>query len=151
MKLSTCSKAGFTLVCCSLLTALLLCGMIIACHFRITALSGHATLALSRRGIASKLNRSQLCVVCRSEQSGEVVNLLTRCCLLLGLLSPASGICVVVQISSSKWQCGKLQASLKAALSQFVNKFELGTRFIQTMFINIWHTVNRLKIFQDTK
>ena len=40
-----------------LLAALPLRRVIIACHFRVTALSGHATLAFPPSGIASKLNK----------------------------------------------------------------------------------------------
>ena len=46
------------------LAALPLHRMIIACCFRVKALSGHAALALSPSGIAIELNRIQLSVVC---------------------------------------------------------------------------------------
>ena len=44
-------------------------------------------------------------------------------CLPLGHPSAASGACAVVQISSSKRQCGKRQVSLKAALAYAHNKW----------------------------
>ena len=55
-------------------------------------------------------------------------------CLPLGHPSAASGACAVVQISSSKRQCGKRQVSLKAALwpqgnSNFIAVFDLSTTF----------------------
>ena len=103
--------AGFRLACRSPL-----CRMIIACCFRVAALSGHAALALSPSGIAPELNRIQLSVVCRGGQSGKDIDLLARRCLPLGHPSAASGACAFVQISSSKRQCGEQQASLKAAL-----------------------------------
>ena len=90
--------------------------LITACRFRVAALSGHAALAFSLRGIALKLNRSQLCVICRCGHSGENINWLAWHCLPLGLPSAASGACAVEQISPSKRQCGERQASLKAAL-----------------------------------
>ena len=90
--------------------------VIIACCSRVTALSGHAALALSQSGIAPELNRIQLSAVCRCGQSGGVIDLLARCCLPLGLPSVASGACAVVQKSPSKRQCRERQASLKAAL-----------------------------------
>ena len=99
-----------------LLAALLLRRAVIACCFRVTALSGHTALALSPSGMAPKLNRTQLSGICRSGQSGKVIDLLARRCLPLGHPSAASGACAVVQISSSKQQCGERQASLKAAL-----------------------------------
>ena len=73
-------NAGFRLACRSRL-----CRVIIACCFRVTALSGHAALALSPSSIAPELIRIQLSVVCRCGQSGGVINLLARRCLLLGL------------------------------------------------------------------
>ena len=52
--------------------------MIIACCFRVTALSSHAALALSPSGIAPELNRIQLSAICRGAggQSGKVIDLL---------------------------------------------------------------------------
>ena len=97
------------------LTDLPLHHVIVACCFRVAALSGHVALALSPSGIASELNRIQLLAICCSGQSSEVMDLLARCCLPLGHPSAASGACTVVQISSSKRQCGERQASLKAA------------------------------------
>ena len=90
--------------------------MIIACCFRVAALSSHAALALSPSGIAPELNRIQLSAVCRGGQSDRVIFLLARRCLPLGLPSAANGVCAVVQKSPSKRQCGERQASLKAAL-----------------------------------
>ena len=87
--------------------------VIIACCFRVAALSSQATLASSPSGIAPELNRNQLSAICRGGQSGKVLDLLARRCLPLGLPSAASGACAVVQISSSKRQCGERQASLK--------------------------------------
>ena len=98
------------------LAALLLRRMITACHFRVTALSGHTALSLSPSGIAPELNRIQLSAVCQCGQSGKVIDLLARHCLPLGLPSAASGACAVVQKSPSKRQCSERQASLKAAL-----------------------------------
>ena len=111
--------AGFRLACRSPLcgyAALRLRRVVIACCFRVTALSGHAVLALSQSGITPKLNRVQLSVVCCCGQSGGVIDLLARRCLPLGLPSAASGACAVSQKSPSKRQCGERQASLKAAL-----------------------------------
>ena len=87
-----------------LLAALLLCCVIIACCFRVAALSGHAVLAFSLSDIAPELNKIQLSVVCRGGQSGKVIDLLARRCLLLCHPSAASGACAVEQISSSKRQ-----------------------------------------------
>ena len=105
------SNAGFRLAC-----RLPLCRVIIACCFRVAALSGNAALALSPSGIAPELNRIQLSAICRSGQSGKVIDLLAWRCLPLGHPSAASGACAVEQISSSKRQCGKRQVSLKPAL-----------------------------------
>ena len=99
------------------LATLLLCCVIIACCFRVAALSGSAALALSPSGIAPKLNRIQPSAICRGGQSGKVIDLLVWRCLPLGHPSAASGACAVEQISSSKRQCGKRQVSLKPALS----------------------------------
>ena len=107
--------AGFRLTCRSPLCRYV-CRVIIACCFRVTALSSHAALALSQSGIAPELNRIQLSAVCRCGQSGGVIDLLARCCLPLGFPSAASGACAVVQKSPSKRQCRERQASLKAAL-----------------------------------
>ena len=95
------------------LAALPLCRVIIACCFRVAALSGNAALALSPSGIAPELNRIQLSAICRGGQSGKVIDLLAWRCLPLGHPSAASGACAVEQISSSKRQCGKRQVSLK--------------------------------------
>ena len=103
--------AGFRLAC-----RLPLCRVIIACCFRVAALSGNAALALSPSGIAPELNRIQLSAICRGGQSGKVIDLLAWRCLPLGHPSAASGACAVEQISSSKRQCGKRQVSLKPAL-----------------------------------
>ena len=100
------------------LAALPLRRVIIACCFRVAALSGNAALANSPSGIAPELNRIQLSAVCRGGQSGKVIDLLARRCLPLGYPSAASGACAVEQISSSKRQCGKRQASLKPALGE---------------------------------
>ena len=97
------SNAGFRLACRSPL-----CHVIIACCFRVTALSGQAALVLSPSSIVLELNRIQLCAVCRCGQSGGVIDLLARRCLPLGLPSAASSACAVVQKSPSKQQCGKL-------------------------------------------
>ena len=98
------------------LAALPLCRVIIACCFRVAALSGNTALALSPSGIAPELNRIQLSAICRGGQSGKVIDLLAWRCLPLGHPSAASGPCAVEQISSSKRQCGKRQVSLKPAL-----------------------------------
>ena len=90
-----------------------------------TALSGHAILAISASGIAPELNRSQLYAICHGGQSGKVIDLLARRCLSLGHPSVASGACAVEQISSSKWQCGKPQASMKAAFGSFQLSLQL--------------------------
>ena len=97
------------------LAALPLCRVIIACCFRVAALSGNAALALSPSGIAPELHRIQLSAICRGGQSGKVIDLLAWRCLPLGHPSAASGACAVEQISSSKRQCGKRQVSLKPA------------------------------------
>ena len=109
------SYAGFRLAC-----RLPLCRVIIACCFRVAALSGNAALALSPSSIAPELNRIQLSAICRGGQSGKVIDLLAWRCLPLGHPSAASGACAVEQISSSKRQCGKRQVSLKPALSSIV-------------------------------
>ena len=93
-----------------------LCRVIIACCFRVAALSSNAALALSPSGIAPELNRIQLSAICRGGQSGKVIDQLAWRCLPLGHLSAASGACAVEQISSSKRQCCKRQVSLKPAL-----------------------------------
>ena len=90
--------------------------LITACRFRVAALSSHAALAFSMRGIAPKLIWSQLSAIYRCGQSDENIDWLVRRCLPLGLLSAASGACAVVQISPLERQCGERQASLKAAL-----------------------------------
>ena len=74
-------------------------------------LSSHTALALSafiteRRGIAPEFSRIQLSAICRSGQSGKVIDLLARRCLPLGHPSAASGACAVVQISSSTIYAG---------------------------------------------
>ena len=74
------------------------------------------TKQLPPSGIAPELNRIQLSAICRGGQSGKVIDLLAWRCLPLGHPSAASGTCAVVQIPSSKRQCGKQQASLKPAL-----------------------------------
>ena len=56
------------------LAALPLCRVIIACSFRVAALSGNAALALSPSGIAPKLHRIQLSAICRGGQSGKVID-----------------------------------------------------------------------------
>ena len=99
-----------------MLGALPLRCVITACRFRVAALSGQAALALSRSGIAPKMNRSQLSAICRCAQSGEDIDWSARRSSPLDLLSAAGDACAVVQISPSKWQCSKRQASLKAAL-----------------------------------
>ena len=76
--------AGFRLACRSLL-----CRMIIACCFRVVALSGHAAFDLSPSGITPELNRIQLSAICRGGQSGKVIDLLARRCLPLGHPSAA--------------------------------------------------------------
>ena len=90
--------------------------VIIACCFRVAALSGHVALVLSPSGIAPDLNRIHLSAICRGGQSSKVIDLLARRCSPLGYPSAASGACTVVQISSAKRQRGERQASLKAAL-----------------------------------
>ena len=102
------------------LAALPLRRVIIACCFRVAALSGNAALAFHRAAIAPELNRIQLSAICRGGQSGKVIDLLAWRCLPLGHPSAASGACAVEQISSSKRQCGKRQVSLKPALGSQV-------------------------------
>ena len=65
------TNAGFRLAC-----PLPLCCVIIACCFRVAALSGNAALALSPSGISPELNRIQLSAICRGGQSGKVIDLL---------------------------------------------------------------------------
>ena len=72
-------NAGFRLACSELRS------VIITCCFRVTSLSGHAALALSPSGIAPELTRIQLSAVCRCGQSGGVIDLLARCCLVFPL------------------------------------------------------------------
>ena len=98
------------------LAALPLRRVIIACCFRVAALSGNAALAFNRAAIAPELNRIQLSAICRGGQSGKVIDLLVWRCLPLGHPSAASDACAVELISSSKRQCGKRQVSLKPAL-----------------------------------
>ena len=74
------------------LAALPLCRVIIACRFRVAALSSNATLALSPSGIAPDLNRIQLSAICRGGQSGKVIDLLAWRCLPLGHPSAASQV-----------------------------------------------------------
>ena len=50
--------------------------VIIACCFRVGALSGNAALALSPSGISPELNRIQLSAICRGGQGGKVIDLL---------------------------------------------------------------------------
>ena len=92
------------------LAALPLCRVIIACCFRVAALSGNAALALSPSGIAPELNRIQLSAICSGGQSGKVIDLLAWRCLPLGHPSAASGACAVEQIyhQSSNAASGKL-------------------------------------------
>ena len=78
-KISLLVNVGFRLACRSPLRR-----VIIACCFRVTALSGHAALAFSSSGIAPELNRIQLSAICRGGQSGKVIDLLAWCCLPLG-------------------------------------------------------------------
>ena len=99
------SNAGFRLACRSPL-----------CRYAAWSSLAVSELALSPSGIAPELNRIQLSAICRDGQSGKVIDLLTWRCLPLGHPSAASGACAVVQISSSKRQCGKRQVSLKPAL-----------------------------------
>ena len=54
-------------------SALLLRRVIIACCFRVAALSGNAALAFHRAAIAPELNRIQLSAICRGGQSGKVI------------------------------------------------------------------------------
>ena len=103
------------------LVALPLCRVIVACCFRVAALSGHAALALSTSGIAPELNRIQLSAICRGGQSGKVIDLLARRYLPLGHPSASSDACAVVQISSSKRQCYERQASLKAVIKSYAH------------------------------
>ena len=55
--------------------------------------------------------------ICCCGQSGEDINWSVRRCLPLSLPSVASVACAGVQISPSKLQCGKQQASLKSSIS----------------------------------
>ena len=108
------TNVGFRLACRLPLTALPLRCMITACRFMVYKSQRPCHFGLSLSGIAPELNRS-LYVICCGGQSGKVIDLLARRCLPLGHPSAASGACAVVQISSSKQQCGKWQASLKVA------------------------------------
>ena len=98
------------------LAALPIRRVIIACCFRVAALSGNAALAFHRAAIAPELNRIQLSAICCGGQSGKVIDLLAWRCLPLGHPSAASDDCAVELISLSKRQCGKRQVSLKPAL-----------------------------------
>ena len=102
-----------------------LCRVIIACCFRVAALSGNAALAFHRAAIAPELNRIQLSAICRSGQSGKVIDLLAWRCLPLGHPSAASDACAVELISSSKRQCGKRQVSLKPALFSLLGQIKV--------------------------
>ena len=84
---------------------------------------------LSSSGIAPELNWSQLYAICRSGQSGKVIDLLARRCLPLGHPSVASGACAVIQISSSKRQSGERQASQKAALHSSSQEVEVSIQY----------------------
>ena len=88
------------------LAALPLRRMIIACCFRVTALSGHAALALSQSGIAPELNRIQLSAVCCCGQSSGVIDLLARRCLPLGLPSASLWQVVLAQLYNDHHQSG---------------------------------------------
>ena len=80
------------------------------CPFMVT------TLASTLSGISPKLNRVQLSAVCHCGQSSRVIKFLARHCSPLGHPSAASSAYAVVEISPSKQQCSKWQASLKASL-----------------------------------
>ena len=121
------------------LAALPLRRLTIAWCFRVAALSGNAALALSPSGIASELNRIQLSAICRGGQSGKVIDLLAWRCLPLGHPSAASGACAVVQKSPSKRQCGKRQASLKAAL-----KLHVLLMYQITVLEHLFHPISKL-------
>ena len=97
--------AGFRLACRSPL-----CRVIIACCFRVAALSGNAALALSPSCIAPELNRIQLSAICRGGQSGKVIDLLS-----LTLLAAWSSLC-------GKWHLGSCtKIIIKAAMRQAVS------------------------------
>ena len=103
------------------LATLPLCHVIIACCFRVAALSSNTALALSPSGIAPELNRIQLSAICRGGQSGKVIDLLacTACRLVIPLPQMA-----LAQLYKYHHQCGEWQSSLKAALffSDFYRK-----------------------------
>ena len=71
LRINKLSYAGFRLAC-----RLPLCRVMIACCFRVAALSGNAALTLSPSGIAPELNRVQPSAICRCGQSGKVIDLL---------------------------------------------------------------------------
>ena len=125
------------------LAALLLRRVVIACCFRVAALSSHATLALSPSGIAPQLNRIQLSAICRSGQSGKVIDLLARGCLPLCHPSAASGACAFIQNSPPKRQCGERQASLKAASVSHIQQMYDGFFYNAPLFCCTVHLMNR--------
>ena len=108
--------AGFRLACRSPLCRYVAWSLLAVAWF--TALSGHAALAYYRAASHPSWIEAN-CM--RSAAVGKAARLsiydkLPRHCLPLGHSSAASGECAVVQISSSKRQCGERHASLKAAL-----------------------------------
>ena len=82
--------------------------MIIACCFRVAALSGHAALALTSSDIAHKLNRIQLSAICRGGQSGKVIDLLARRCLVIPLRQVTLAQLYKYHHQSSNGASGKL-------------------------------------------
>ena len=93
-------------------TSLPLCSANAACSFIVRALR-HC-----RDGLIAGWHhsRDQQYEICRCGQSSKVIDLLAKCYLQHGHLWASSGACAVVQISPSKQESIKLQASLKAAL-----------------------------------
>ena len=81
---------------------------------------GTADLGSSQSCVPPELNRIQpgiqLSVISCCWQSSKVINLLARCCLLLGHPRASSGTYAVVQICKYHHQSGEQQASLKATL-----------------------------------
>ena len=100
------------------------------CHMNISCCSSSelqlSALAFYHRA-ASLPSWIQLSAICRGGQSGKVIDLYWQdvACLPLGHPSAASGACAVVQISSSKQQCGKRQARRKAALLTILSHYQL--------------------------
>ena len=100
-------------VLCWFQTSLPLCRVIIACCFRVAALSGNAALALSPSGIAPELNRIQLSAICCGGQMARLsIYWHEAACRLVIPLRQV----VLAQLNKYHHQSGKQQVSLKPAL-----------------------------------